>query len=295
MQSSERFRFRPQVEGFEDRSVPAALTSSAPVIALTAPAATDYNQQIIAFCKSHIGAQVGGGECAHLASEALRVAGADFAGKNYVWGSAITTITKGRDSNPSAACRPGDIIQFQAVTFANGWNTGGGPHTAVVAAVDSRGRPTQVYEQNVGVNGKGPGFHDRHDRLDAQTALNTITSGTITVYRAVPRADKPGQFQFSLNNSTGAPLTVQVQFGTSTPGTAYKLSKNNTPQEALPGQPKPDPCYMTYTASWSNPQAPNLHLVVNGKPLTLAGGASIQNGGGYEIASVGGQLVLRRV
>jgi len=197
MPSRHRSPFRPFVEGFEDRCVPTVAGGATHVVAQLAPATINFNQQIIAFCQSHRGVQVGGGECAHLANEALRVAGADFAGANYVWGSVVTRITRGTDSNSTPVCKPGDIIQFQAVTFANGWNTGGGPHTAIVAAVDGRGRPTQVYEQNVGVNGKGPGFHDRTVRLDAQAInMNTVTAGTITIYRAVPRVDGPGRYQF---------------------------------------------------------------------------------------------------
>ena len=300
MLSSDRFRFRPQLEGFEDRSVPAVLTNPATVMALTAPAATDYNQRIIDYCKTHVGVQVGGGECAHLATEALRVAGADFAVNNYVWGSAVTTITKGRDSNPKAVCRPGDIIQFEGVSLKWSEKIGSthsgtyGHHTAVVAAVDSQGRPTKVYEENVGVDGKGKGAgaHDRHERLDTYPInMNTVTAGTITVYRAVSRVDKPGQYQFTLNNSTNAQVTAQIRSGTSNIGQSFVLSKNNTPQEGN----NPVPCYVTQRASSSNGSALSLNVVVNGKPLSLVGGGTIQNGSGYEIASVGGQLVLRRV
>jgi hypothetical protein len=75
-------------------------------------------------------------------------------------------MTSGRETS-SARCQPGDLLQFQNVTLSNGWLAS--QHTAIVAAVDDLGRPTQVYEQNVGVNGKGkgPGAHDRHERLDA--------------------------------------------------------------------------------------------------------------------------------
>lgn len=39
-------------------------------------ASQTMSQQILNFCKTHLGQKVGGGECAHLANEALRVAAA---------------------------------------------------------------------------------------------------------------------------------------------------------------------------------------------------------------------------
>src|SRR5262249_5485793 len=95
MPSRHRSPFRPFVEGFEDRCVPTVAGGATHVVAQLAPATINFNQQIIAFCQSHRGVQVGGGECAHLANEALRIAGADFAGTNYVWGSVVTRITRG--------------------------------------------------------------------------------------------------------------------------------------------------------------------------------------------------------
>jgi hypothetical protein len=295
---------RLRVESLERREVPALLgglavslpTPPAALVAQTAPQAATLNQQIVAFCQSHRGSRVGGGECAHLAMEALRVAGADFTAHDpnhngdYVWGTLVTTITRGRDTS-SARCQPGDIIQFQNVTLSGGWTAG--QHTAIVAAVDSLGRPTQVYEQNVGVDGKGKGSgaHDRTDRLDPVAInMHTITSGTVHIYRAVPRVTHAGSYNFSLVNNTSAAVTVQLRFGTNNVGSPFMLSKANTPQVngALPS-------YVTETASWWGGPATSLNVVVNGKPLTLVGGGSIQDGGGYEIAAVGGQLVLRRV
>src|SRR5262249_52763675 len=135
-----------------------------------AATATTINQRVLAFSQSHLHTKVGGGECAQLVSEALRVAGADFMthdphnNGDYVWGTLITTMSHG---SSSARCQPGDIIQFQNVSLTSGWTLT--HHTAIVAAVDSLGRPTQVYEQNV--NG------DRTDRLDAM-AINPSTIKT---------------------------------------------------------------------------------------------------------------------
>jgi hypothetical protein len=210
-------------ECLEGRAVPAFfglptihLPTLPPVVVAPAPQAANLNQQILNFCQSHLHSKVGGGECAHLANEALRVAGADFTGTDpnhngdYVWGTLITTMSHGKASS-TARCQPGDIIQFQNVTFANGWTAS--QHTAIVAAVDSLGRPTQVFEQNIGVNGKGPGVHDRTDRLDTFAINpNTIMSGTIHIYRAVARHDSPGKVQFSVVNDTHQAQTVSIYF-----------------------------------------------------------------------------------
>src|SRR4051812_24670977 len=76
---------------------------------------------MIAFCIAHLHQKVGGGECAHLADEALRTAGATFAPQdpqhngNYVWGAFVTGVSRGHDSKPTARCQLGDVIQFSNV------------------------------------------------------------------------------------------------------------------------------------------------------------------------------------
>src|ERR1700730_3040525 len=72
------------LEALEDRMVPAGVMGpdysvvAPPVFSAvmhTAAASQTINQKIVAFAQSHLGEKVGGGECAQLASEALRVAG----------------------------------------------------------------------------------------------------------------------------------------------------------------------------------------------------------------------------
>jgi hypothetical protein len=238
---------------------------------------------VVAFCKSHLHQKVGGGECAHLANEALRVAGYDFAvhdpGNNgdYTWGTLLTTITSGRDSSPSAACRPGDIIQFQNVVLSNGWSAS--QHTAVVAAVDSHGRPTQVYEQNVGVNGKGKesGVHDRTDRLDPLAInLSTVSSGTIHIYRPVPRSDSAGTVQFSVVNNTAQGQTVTVYFNGASQWT-ISLDSFNTAGS-----------YQT-ASGWASGRG-NWSIGINGRMVALT------NAGGYEVfTAANGQTSIRAI
>jgi hypothetical protein len=225
---------------------------------------------------------VGGGECAHLANEALRFAGADFMGSDplhngdYVWGTLVNTYTHGHAAS-LARCQPGDIIQFQNVTLSNGWVAQ--QHTAIVAAVDSLGRPTMVYEQNVGVNGKGKGggAHDRTDRLDT-LAINpsTILGGTVHIYRAVPRHDTPGKVQFSVVNDTAHSQTVTVYFNGVSQGT-ISLDSFNTA--------------LSYKTSWfSNSGRGSWSIGISGKRVNLS------NAGGYEVfAAPNGQTSIRAI
>ena len=283
-QNQDRVKYRrqayaPQVSGLESRQVLSAASIHA--AAVVRPL-IDLNSQVVSFAKSHLHMKVGGGECAHLANAALRVAGADFFShdplKNgdYTWGSLVTTITPGKDSSASAKCLPGDIIQFQNVNISGGWSAA--HHTAIVAAVDKAGRPTQVYEQNVGVNGKGKGggSHDRTDRLDP-LALNskTITAGTVHIYRPVPRVDAPGKVQFSIVNSTTAPQVVTEYYNGKDLGT-ISLDTFNTAGSYMLG-------YVTGTGTitWT--------IGLNGKSVPLS------NASGYEVYYANGSTTIRMV
>src|SRR5260370_41903892 len=118
------------------------LTSAAAVLAgfailscNPAEAAPALNQKVLQFARSQMGRQVGNGECWTLADQALRVAGAHRPGTagygSYVFGKRISR----------QALQPGDVIQFEGVTFThtdpNGsWSSNSFPHhTAIVAAV----------------------------------------------------------------------------------------------------------------------------------------------------------------
>jgi CHAP domain len=270
-----RRAFRPYLDGLESRQV---LSTAAAVPTVIVQAVADLNSQVVSFAQSHLHQKVGGGECAHLANEALRVAGADFVGHDpgkgdYTWGTLVTTITPGRDSS-TAASRPGDIIQFQNVKTSGGWTAD--HHTAIVAAVDSHGRPTQVYEQNVGVNGKGAGTHDRTERLDP-IVLNskTITAGTIHIYRPTRRVDSPGKVQFSVVNDTSSSQTVTLFFNGKASGT-FTLDLINTAG--------------SYTnRSVSSPGSATWTIGINGKAISLA------NAGVYELFTSGGKTSIRAI
>src|SRR5262245_49225563 len=141
--------------------VPAPTTATAQVAyvaaAFSSPtivSSQSLADRVAAFAASRLGQRVGGGECVHLAAEALRVAGARFAWlggttSDYAWGGLITQVTgyaTGAVYSKLAPIRPGDIIQYAGAMFRDG--TWGRHHTAIVASVDQAGRVTAVYQQN---------------------------------------------------------------------------------------------------------------------------------------------------
>ena len=226
---------------------------------------TTMENAVVSFAKSHLGQKVGSGECAALASEALRVAGAEYqqGGPDYSWGSLVTTITPGHDSNPSSVCQPGDILQYQNTLFSSGWSAS--QHTAIVATVDGAGRPTAVYEQNVG---DGTGAYDRFVRLDNITVNSgTLIAGTVHVYRPDPRHDTPGVIRFTIVNNTMSPVTVTQYFNGHAVGT-LQLDVYNTLNSYEMGSGN-----STGAGTWS--------LGVGSSTVNIA------NAGGYEVYGPG--------
>jgi hypothetical protein len=85
---------------------------------------------VLTYAKSKMGQQVGNGECWTLAFEALKAAGARLPGRNgvgvYDFGSKVSL----------KAIKPGDILQFENVTFRNASSFQNFPHhTAIVLSV----------------------------------------------------------------------------------------------------------------------------------------------------------------
>src|SRR5580698_6014408 len=151
------------------------LTFAVPVLAAEPKELPPINAAVLKFCESKEGKRVGGGECSHLANEALRVADAEFTqvgtdGKripdspdqgDYVWGAKLKTYSfdantkKVSDSDPKVKCLPGDILQFRDAKTSNG--TTFPHHTAIVRTVDDAGNPTGIYQQNFSLPKGGDG------------------------------------------------------------------------------------------------------------------------------------------
>ncbi len=162
---------------------------------------SELADHIVAFCKQHKGQQVGGGECAHLAQEALRASGGKPRGADapnagdYTWGKLVYTVErvgkKLKTTGQMKNVHPGDIVQirnakWQRIGADGEWASAIAPHhTAIVAAVEKGGKAIKVYEQN---------FGGRRLVSDGRFALTTLKEGWIRIYRPLPEgsdADSP--------------------------------------------------------------------------------------------------------
>lgn len=190
---------------------------------------------MVGYLKSRLNSRVGGGECDHMAIEALRVGGGEFVaadlGSDFpdagdkVWGTQVTLIsfdTQWTDSNPSSQAQPGDVIQYNSAVFtlADGstiqTNTN---HTSVIAAVDSNGRPTSVYQQN---------FNNVRTVQTAAIDPTTLTSGWMRIYRPIQRTDRVNEWKVTVGNRTDSDQDETVLVGINIDRTVSLTAANTT-------------------------------------------------------------------
>ena len=143
-------------------------------------------RELVAFCKDNLGKQVGNGECATLAQEAMKTIGAkpfyeykeSPEASDYVWGEAVFVLEfasgKRKRDPTDAKPKPGDVIQYRNATFRGSRITFTYPHhTSVIAEVKPNG-DLMVYEQNM--NGK-------KEVMLSTIRPNELVGGWIRVYR----------------------------------------------------------------------------------------------------------------
>jgi len=150
-----------------------------------AVASLSLGNRVVAFCRAHLGQKVGNGECAGLAYQALKSAGAaprggtDYPGKgDYVWGRQVVLV----ESSPSgpkltgafSQIQPGDIMQYRDVRFGR---IHASHHTAVVNETDPASGHVKAFAQNGG---------GRRFVFEVEVPLAKITHGWIRVYRPIP-------------------------------------------------------------------------------------------------------------
>ena len=185
---------------------------------------------MVTFLNGKLSTRLGGGECAHMATEALRACGGEFfaadigadspAAGDFVWGTLVTTISlvnKVRtDSTPTAACLPGDIIQYGTgtkigtATYAR--------HTSVVQTVNTTAnRPTAVYQQN---------FGSVRTVKSATIDVTKLTAGWIRIYRPKARVDVTNVWKFTVVNNATTSQTYTVLVGTTTVSTVSATAAN---------------------------------------------------------------------
>ena len=168
----------PCLEGLEPRVLP----SSNPLL-----------NAVLAFAEARLGHQVGDGQCAALAIQALQRAGANTrlgpSGPlaDYVWGSLVLAEVGGAGGGQVAAgsldaVQPGDVVQFSDARFVlstptfSSWHSFP-HHTAIIEAYLGNGR-FSILQQNVNGNLKV-----QHGVID----FAQLTTGTVWVYRPVPQ------------------------------------------------------------------------------------------------------------
>lgn len=149
-------------------------------------ASPSLGSRVVAFCQSHLGQKVGNGECAGLAFQALKWAGAatrggpDSPGKgDYVWGLPVLLV----ESSPNGPrltgtygdVEPGDVMQYRDVRFGR---MHADHHTAVVKEIDKATGRVEAYAQNGG---------GRRFVFEVTVPLSKLTQGWIRVYRPIPR------------------------------------------------------------------------------------------------------------
>jgi hypothetical protein len=159
--------------------------------ALTARAGRPFDrrpiaERVVEFARAHLNQRVGNGECAALAAQALRAAGAavragpDFPGRgDYVWGRQVYMVDGSpdgsRETGRLSAVRPGDILQYRDTR----WGESGGfaHHTSILGDVDPGTGRVTVYQQNIG---------GRRYVMEGHPRLDRLRSGWIRFYRPIP-------------------------------------------------------------------------------------------------------------
>ena len=200
------------------------------LLSLPAQAQTYSGSGMVTYLTGKVGLRLGGGECAHMATEALRVNGGEFiptdlgadspaAGDN-VWGTLLTTVTFNKVvtySVPTAAILPGDIIQYGSgtkigtATYAR--------HTSVVQTVNTAtaSRPTAVFQQNFGAV---------RTVKSATIDLTKLTAGWLRIYRPKARVDVVNKWKYTVVNNATTSQTYTIMVGTSTVSTVSLTAAN---------------------------------------------------------------------
>ena len=191
--------------------------------------AQTIGSSMVTFLNGKLSTRLGGGECAHMATEALRASGGEFyqpdigadspAAGDLVWGTLVTTISFGTawtDSAPTAACLVGDIIQYGTgtkigtATYAR--------HTSVVQTVNTTTkRPTAVFQQN---------FGSIRTVKSATIDVTKLTVGWIRIYRPKARVDATNTWKFTVVNNATTTQTYTVMVGTTTVSTVSATAAN---------------------------------------------------------------------
>ena len=147
--------------------------------------------RIVAFCVKQKGRQVGNGECASLATIALKESGAKGMGTDsphagdFTWGDVqyYLEVSNGglRHQGKLSDIKSGDVVQFRDAIFVtqggNRASTRMFPHhTAIVQRVTDGGKSILILHQN---------YNGQRVVQEATLQLGNLTQGWLRVYRPV--------------------------------------------------------------------------------------------------------------
>ena len=187
---------------------------------------------MVTFLGGKTGTRLGGGECAHMATEALRANGGEFfpgdLGADYpstgncVWGTLVTVISYSSnfwtDSAPSVAVLPGDVIQYCG-SAKIGTTTYASNHTSVVKTVNTAvaSRPTSVFQQN---------FGGVRTVQTANIDVTKLIAGSLRIYRPIARINATNVWKFTVVNNATTAQTYTVMVDVSTVSTINATAAN---------------------------------------------------------------------
>ncbi len=180
---------------------------------------------------------------------------------DYVWGTLLKSISivsgKWTDSKPTTKLMPRDIIQCRNPKFVYPTATSTTTqHTSTVATVNTAGRATFVYEQNLS--------RIRSVRRNS-ISLTELVSGYLSIYRPKARVHRTGQTKFSPVNNMTPNQTITLLVGTSNLGSFSQTSASTL---------------ASYQARWVTLTGTTLPITMR---LSNGTSVSVVNAGGYEI------------
>jgi len=160
-----------------------AVVLSASAVHAGAASVDTLRERVLEFARANLGRRVGNGECAGLAYQALKAAGAmpraahgDPTPRDYVWGELVLRVEATPDgpklTGSLADVKPGDIAQFSNVKFMKAHFA---HHTAIVSDIS----PTHLglYQQHV--NGQKV-------VMQGGVRFDKLSAGWIRFYRPIP-------------------------------------------------------------------------------------------------------------
>lgn len=167
---------------------------------------------VVNYLQTKDGQRIGGGNSADLATEALRIAGAEFvaddlgadapAAGDRVWGTLVAVIASSSDLQSTRNFLPGDILQLSNASLNE--KTCPTKFTAVVAEIEDDGRLKTIFCQE---------YEGNRTVKKLCVDLSQFSSGWMRVYRPKTRVDRADEWKVTVVNNTTASQGYHVYMG----------------------------------------------------------------------------------